>query len=62
MSNYPPGMTSSDWDHVYGIARCPCGAELPERDAAGEPYEGDECPDGCVDPAEARLIAKGVDI
>lgn len=22
LSNYPPGMSSGDWDHVYGIVRC----------------------------------------
>lgn len=52
-SNYPPGMTRSDWDHVEGIVRCAdCGAELPE-DADSE-----TCPEGCApdyDAADPRI-------
>lgn len=52
LSNYPPGMSRSDMDHVEGITRClECGADISEQWEAGEINEADPvCPGGCHEP------------
>ncbi len=49
-SNYPDGMSRSDYDHVEGVIRCQsCGADITRE---WEDAEEDitECPGGCYEP------------
>ena len=61
LSNYPPGMSRSDMDHVEGITRCVnCHADISRAWENGEVEDEScpECPDGCApeyDPSDPRI-------
>jgi hypothetical protein len=47
-SNYPPGMTRRDYDHVEGIIRCEnCGADITKALEDSDHPEASVCPGGC---------------
>jgi hypothetical protein len=51
-SNFPPGLTREDMDHIEGVVRCKeCGLDITR--ALGYDEEGEEitrCPGGCPVP------------
>lgn len=55
-SNYPPGMTRRDYDHVEGVVRCEeCGCDITREieDLDLDPEAPLVCPGGCAeDPRE----------
>ncbi len=48
LSNYPPGVTGNEPELTGEWPCVECGRTLPEE-WEGKPFEGDECPDGCLD-------------
>lgn len=62
LSNYPDGMTSRDWDHVYGIARCwECDHEMKEEEYCYECNTCSHCVTGGVSwvEAESEYLCEG---
>lgn len=50
-SNYPPGMSQRDYDHVNGVTRCEeCGADISIEWENGEVDDDNVvCPGGCAE-------------
>jgi len=53
--DYPPGVTGNE-PQITGEWRCAnCGAVLPEE-YDGKPWDGEECPGGCVNEPDPDAL------